>query len=399
MVASLILALVFLPAAPAAAADGITVIENGVRYSFAQQVTFTLQATSDVEITQVYLFFRAMGDDLAQPVDVTLEPAREINVNYMHDLRRSPLPPFATITFWWQIEDAAGNTLTTEPQQFEYTDNRFHWEKLGADDLTIHWIEGHGDLPFGQAALDIAQASLEEINAELHAPVPESIAIYIYDSLHNLKAAMVLAGREWVAGQAHPELGVIVVSIPFEEEIYTSRMMRCIPHEITHLLVYQAATPTGYKHVPEWLDEGLATVNERLPTPEYAMAIEEAYIAGELLPLETLCVPFSPASQTAFLAYAQSGSVVQFIHEQYGAEGIRALLEAYANGASCARGVQETLNISLSDLETAWLASLNIQEPQAHWQARIEQIGVWAGLWLLSLLVAVPMIGGFRHRR
>lgn len=396
MIASLVLALVFLPTASAAAADGITVVESRAGYSFAQQVTFTLWATSDAEITQVYLFFRAMGDDLAQSVDVTIKPAREINVNHMHDLRRSPLPPFATITFWWQIEDAAGNTLTTEPQQFEYTDNRFRWEKLSADGLTVHWIEGHGDPPFGQAALDIAQASLEEINAELRAPVPESIAIYIYDSLHNLKAAMVLAGREWVGGQAHPELGVVVVAIPFEEEVYTSRMMRYIPHEITHLLVYQTVTPTGYKYVPEWLDEGLATVNEQLPTPEYTMVLEEARVAGELLPLEALCVPFSPASHTAFLAYAQSGSIVQFIREQYSAEGIRTLLAAYANGVNCARGVQEALNVSLSGLETAWLASL---EPQAPWRAWIEQIGVWIGLWLLSLLMAVPMIGGLRHRR
>jgi len=42
------------------------VVESRAGYSFAQQVTFTLWATSDAEITQVYLFFRAMGDDLAQ---------------------------------------------------------------------------------------------------------------------------------------------------------------------------------------------------------------------------------------------------------------------------------------------------------------------------------------------
>ena len=395
-IASLVLALVFLPAASTAVADGITVVENKANYSYAQQVTFTLRATSDAKITQICLFFRATGDERAESVNVPTESARKISINHTHDLRRSPLPPFATITFWWQIEDAAGNTLATEPQQFEYTDNRFRWEQLSADSLTIHWIEGHGDLPFGQAALDIAQSSLEESNVELRAPVPESINVYIYDSQHNLKAAMALAGREWVGGQAHPELGVIVVAIPFEEEVYISRMMRYIPHEITHLLVYQTVTPTGYKYVPEWLDEGLATVNEQLPTPEYTMVLEEARVAGELLPLEALCVPFSPASHTAFLAYAQSGSIVQFIREQYSAEGIRTLLAAYANGASCAGGVQEAFNVSLSGLETAWRASL---EPQAPWRAWVEQIGVWIGLWLLSLLMAVPMIGGLRRRR
>jgi len=389
-----VLALVFLPVLPIVAADGITVVESRANHSFAQQVTFTLQATSDAEITQVYLFFCAAGDERTESVNLTIEPAREISVNYVHELRLSPLPPFAMVTFWWQIKNTSGDSLTTDLQQFEYTDNRFRWEQLSADSLTIHWIEEYGDPAFGQAALDIAQASLEDINAELRASIPESIDIYIYNAQHNLDAAMVLTGREWVGGQAHPELGIVVVTIPFEEH-YTSRMNRYIPHEITHLLVYQTVTPTGYKYVPEWLDEGLATANERLPTPEYAIVLEEALVEGQLVPLQDLCVPFPPDSHTAFLSYAQSGSVVQFIRERYGAGGIRALLEVYANGASCAVGVQEALNVNLSGLEMAWRASL---EPQAPWRAWVEQIGVWMGLWLLSLLVAVPMIGGLRHR-
>jgi hypothetical protein len=400
-VVSLILALGILwvlpfcgaPSGPLAAASGITVVKSEASHSFAQQIVFTLEAASDAEITQVYLFFHAAGDERTETADLTIgEPGRAIT--YVHDLGNFPLPPFATVSFWWQIEDAAGNTLTTDPQQFEYTDNRFQWEQLGAEGITVHWIEGRGDPAFGQAALDIAQASVEEINAELRAPMPESIDIYIYDTQQNLEAAMALTGRDWAGGQARPELGVIVAAIPHEQG-HTSRMNRYIPHEITHLLVYQLVTPAGYRYVPEWLDEGLATANERLPEPDYALALEEAREEGRLIPLEDLCVPFSPERSTALLAYAQSGSLVQFIREQYGAEGIRALLAAYANGAGCAGGVQEALSVSLSGLETAWRTSL---EPKSPWQVWLEQIGVWAGLWLLMLLVALPMIGGLRRR-
>jgi len=387
----LLLGLLLLP--PVVSAEGITVIENRAEHNFAQQIIFTLQVASDAEITQVYLFFRATGDDQAKSVRIEdLQPGREVSVSYKHDVRLFPLPPFSMVTFWWQIEDSAGNRLTTEPRQREYTDNRFRWEQLSDDKIAVNWVEGHGDPVFGQAALDVARASLEEINAELNAPLPESIVIYIYDAQHNLDAAMLLTGREWVVGQAHPELGVVVVAVPYEEG-YTSRMARYIPHEITHLLVYQSVTPAGYRYVPEWLDEGLAVANERLPTPEYSVTLEEARTAGQLLALEYLCVPFPPDSHTTFLAYAQSGSVVRFIRERYGAEKIRALLSAYANGASCASGVQDALNVSLSGLETAWRASL---EPQAPWRAWADQVGVWVGLWLLSLLLAVPMIGKLR---
>jgi hypothetical protein len=401
LLASIILAAGLLLAPPtAAAAEGIDVVKNEADYDFAQQITFTLVASSDSEIAQVYLFFRAAGDVQAEPVRIDeFEPGHEINVEYVHDLRPSPLPPFASITFWWQLEDNAGNVITLENEHFQYEDNRFLWKLLGTDDgsLTVHWIEGHGDPIFGQTALDVATASREEINTELRAPLPPSIDIYIYDTQENLKGAMLLTGREWMSGQAHPDLGVVLVAMS-DQEGYKSRMMRDIPHEITHLLVYQAVTQAGYRYVPEWLDEGLATANEQLPLPEHALVLEEARTQGQLIPLEDLCVPFSPDPHTAFLSYAQSGSVLKFIRKQYGAPGVRALLQAYADGDSCTGGVQRALNISFGDLEAAWRDSLGPEAPPQRTN-NLGRIGIWVSLWLLSLLVVVPMIGRSRRQR
>jgi len=378
-----------------AAASSIDVTRNSVEYSFAQQVTFTLEATSDAKISQVYLFFRATQDEKTEKTRIPVEePSRELALTHVHDMRGHPLPPFADIIFWWQIEDTAGNQLKTAPEQFKYVDNRFRWQRLKGDRVTIHWIAGQGDPVFAQTALDIAQASVKENQAELQAPVPDPLDIFIYDSERNLEAAMVLTGRDWVGGQAHPELGVVVMATPAEQG-YSSRMKRYLPHEITHLMIYEMVEPEGYRNVPDWLNEGLATENEQLPTPEYALALEEAREGGNLLPLEELCVPFSPDPRTAILSYAQSASVVAFIRETYGAEGIRNLLSAYANGASCRSGVEEALGITFNKLESNWRVSLT---PQAGWRTLADQIGVWVGLWLVSLLVALPMIGGLRRR-
>jgi hypothetical protein len=308
-------------------------------------------------------------------------------------VRRYPLPPFADIAYWWQVEDASGNQWKTDPEWFRYKDNRFGWEHLSAAGVTIHWIEG--DPAFSQTALDIAQASLREINAELRAPMLDSSDVFIYNSERNLQAAMVLTGRDWVGGQARPELGAVLIAVP-PERGYTSRMQRYLPHEITHLLIYQLVTPEGYRYVPEWLDEGLATANERLPTPEYALILEEARKADQLLPVEELCIPFSPDPRTAVLSYAQSSSVVEFIRQRYGADGIRRLLSAYANGASCTSGVEEALEVSFGKLENDWRLSL---EPEARRRMVAGDVGVWIGLWLLSLIIAVPMIGGIRRRQ
>ncbi len=379
-----------------ASAQSITVVENSVEHSFAERVTFSLSATSVAEISEVYLFISTRGDDQTERARVTIaSPAREISVRYTHDVSLSPLPPFASITFWWHIEDAAGNRLKTAPKQFQYTDNRFEWRKASAGGISIYWIAEKGDAAYAQAALDIAQASVEEINAELRAPLPNPLDIYMYDSRYNLQAAMMLAGREWIGGQARPELGVVTIAIP-PEQGYASRMKRYIPHEITHLLIYEAVTPDSYRGVPRWLDEGLATANEHLPTPDLALALSEAYEANELVPLKDLCVLFSPNPHTAVLSYAQSASVVSFIRNQYGAEGIRRLLSAYADGASCTNGVQEALGVDFDELESAWRLSLR---PEGDKRAWIDQADVWVGLWLLSVLVAVPMIGQIPGQR
>ncbi len=384
-----------LTAMPASAGD-IVVVENDVEYSFAQQVTFTLAVTSDVEISQIHLFFRATGDDDTEKVAVALEkPEREVSVRQTRDLGVYPLPPFADIIFWWQIEDAAGNRLQTELEEFKYADNRFQWMEMRAGGISVHWIDGRGDPAYAQTALDIAHASGKDINAELRAPFPDPLDIYIYDTEHNLEAAMLLTGRDWVGAQARPEVGAVVVAVPPEQD-YSSRMGRYLPHEITHLLVYQLMTAEGYRYVPTWLDEGLATANERRPTPEYALALKEAHESNQLLSLKDLCAPFSPDASIAFLSYAQSASVVRFIRQQYGADGIRRLLAAYADGASCTSGVEQALDISFDQLEGAWRASLG---SETRWRAWVDQVGVWIGLWLLSALVAVPMIGRVRRER
>ncbi len=388
-----------------AATDDVTVHENKVTHSFAQHVTFSLHVSARNEIERVYLFFRSASDEQTKQLAIDVNPAREIKAKYEHDPRYDPLPPFARVAFWWRLEDSQGNEWVTDKQHFTYTDTRFEWKHMdevfqdhaGATyRITAYWIAGHGDPLFGQTALDIAQISLKQANADLHVELPEEINIYIYDNPHNLDAAMELSGRDWIGGQAHPELGAIITSIPFESVVgYEGQMKRYIPHEITHLLIYHLVGAENYRYVPEWLDEGLATDNELLPTTEYHTAIKSAYEMGYLIPLEDLCHPFPPDFQSALLSYAQSGSLVKFIRETYGAEGIRQLLHTYAEGASCKLGVEQALGVSFSGLETAWRASLSPHPLRA----LFDQIGVWIGLWLLSILLAAPMIGKLRMRR
>ncbi|NLE43440.1 MAG: hypothetical protein GX620_01860 [Chloroflexi bacterium] len=373
--------------ANALAPSQIVSTESHVTYSFADEMTFSIHALSGTPIDRCYLFFRAATEERTRSVEISVLPAPEIFVTHTVRLQEAPLPPFASISYWWEFRDTDGNRVTTASRDVQYNDNRFEWQMVADGPLTIYWLEG--DARFGQAALDIARTSLMEIALELGAPQPKPVSIYIYDSQAQLARAMGIARRDWAAGQAHPELGTIVIAVP-NRDGYTNQMANFIPHEISHLLVYAVMTPAGYQYAPEWLDEGIAVVNEGLPTPEYAVALQQAAEDGQLMSLADLCRPFPSDAYGARLAYAQSGSIVRFIREEYGVHQIRGLLQAYAGGASCAVGIEEELGLSMDGLETRWRNSL---APRGVWRTYAEQYGPYIGILVLGLLLAIPMVG------
>lgn len=111
-----------------------------------------------------------------------------------------------------------------------------------------------------------------------------------------------------------------------------------------------------------------------------------------MLPLDGLCTSFPTDPQQAALAYAQSGSLVAFIRERYGGEGLQRLIAAYRDTTDCEAGVLSALGISLSSLQAEWKMSL----PQHRDLFKLVQAnGAWLGLWLggcLIVLLALPFL-------
>ena len=139
--------------------------------------------------------------------------------------------------------------------------------------------------------------------------------------------------------------------------------------------------------MPYWLNEGLATLSQELPDPEAAIVLEMALSQDSLVSLRDLCGPFPLDASQARLSYAQSASVVGFIRDHYGRQGLTRLIAAYADGASCQGGVERALGgISLEGLETQWRASL---QPRNKWLVFLEKTGPWLGLWGGSCLMTL----------
>jgi hypothetical protein len=376
------------PLGPARAA-GISFSALDASYTFADQMIFTAATAGDAAITQATLFFHAGSQPpYSRPSD-PFTPSTAVSLTVTIDLKETRLIPFSTVSYWWEVIDQAGQTARSETQTFLYVDNRFAWQDFTSGPARVHWYEG--DSGFGGAAANIAVEAIPGIQQQISVEPPSPLDVYLYASLDDLRSAVELAGREWLGGQARPELGVVLVAIPPGDSARL-QMRRDIPHELTHLMSFVATTP-NYDALPRWLDEGLATLNEGDPNSTQMLAVQNALTRNQLIPLASLCGAFPSDASAALLAYGQSRSLVQHIINEYGSAGIQALLAAYRDGATCDGGVERALSISLIELELKWRTALqaNTSSPDALTPADSATAGILPWV-LLSAVIALPLI-------
>jgi len=334
------------PAKPVSA-NPVKVLDAWVLYHFGQDITFQATIQSDVPIEKIFLSFQAEGEDIVlQPVNLDSDG----NISFRYDIQERTIRPFSRVYYWFRFEFGDEEEYTSPSRWFDYEDNRFAWQTHENPGFSIHWYEGNNT--FGQLVQNIAQDSLTSDQRLLPLPPPSPLKIYVYASPADLQSALLLGGQSWVAGYASPDLGVVVVSAPPGPE-QKLELERQIPHELTHVLLYQA-TGENYSRLPAWLIEGLASISELYINSDYERAIQVAKEKDNLLPMSSLCGSFPQSASGNFLAYAQAASFTRFLHKHYGTSGLQSLVQGYTNGLGCDEGVQAIFGLPLNTLETRW---------------------------------------------
>ncbi len=361
----------------AAAQSGALSWSAQAAYAFGQTMYFQLTAENPDPIKRATLFIQAPEFPNAFSATQEMSPSTQVSVEYNLDLAQVRLAPFTTVTYWWVLETAE-STISLDKQTVLYEDDQFEWRQAAENGVTVHWAQD--DPGLGQLGLDIVADSMPELTDLIPVDDDLDLDIYIYPSSSDLRSALRLTGRDWVGAHAHPELGVILVTA-VNAHTAAADLRQSIPHELTHLLLYRAAAP-NYDDVPFWFNEGLATMMESSPNPNYGTLLETAVANQETIPFADLCYQFPAVEERALLAYAQSASFMRYIQTSYGSHAITDLVTAFADGADCQTGVERALQSSLDDLNQAWLRRQQPRSPIVRFLAD-------NGLWLLLLL------GGF----
>jgi len=353
--------------------SGIAVLDSSAEVHFPIALVFTIEAESEADIVDARLHYQV---DKMNYTPVTSEgwpdfaPATRVETGWVWDMRKSSLPPGAAVTYWWTIEDTAGNKLETPPAEVCFDDLRYNWQSLSKGDLTLFWYEG--DDSFALELIDVCEQGLARLTRDIGAYPEKPIKLYIYASASDLQGAMIFP-QEWTGGVAFTEFGTIAIAISPNQLDWGKR---ALVHELTHLVVHQA-TFSPYGMLPTWLDEGLAMYNEGELTPYFRAWLGEAISEDRLISVRSLCSPFSAEPEKAYLSYAQSYSLVEYLLRNYGENKMLNLLTLFKEGDTYDGALTQVYGFDIDGLDSRWRETLIAPTVQAE------------RVWLHPALIAV----------
>jgi Peptidase MA superfamily len=164
------------------------------------------------------------------------------------------------------------------------------------------------------------------------------------------------AGSDLVTAYAVPGENLIVID--YSKAGKTSfDLQATLEHELCHLLLHRMVGP----EIPRWLDEGIAQWSSggaaEIMNPEEKDILKQAVLSRNLIPLKELDV-FPAQPRALILAYQESRSFIEFLESEYGADRLRAILHALANGKPPDSAIAETLSLDIRTVEEKWEAHM-----------------------------------------
>ena len=346
---ALTLFLLLIPSLVNAQSD-ISVSDSSVEVHFPNELAFNLEAESSADIVDARLHYHV---DKMTYTQVTSEgwaeftPATKVETNWTWDMRRSSLPPGAELTYWWTVEDEAGNKVETSSTTVHFDDGRYDWQSLTDGELSLFWYEG--DDSFARELMNDCKEGLARLTEDIGTYPARPIKIYVYASAGDLQEAMIFP-QEWTGGVAFTEFGIIAIGISPGRLDWGKR---ALIHELTHLVVHQA-TFGPYGRLPIWLDEGLAMYNEGELDPYLSPYLQKAISEDKLISVRTLCSPFSAEHEKAYLSYAQSYSLVEYLLDNYGQDKMLKLLTLIKQGNTCDEALTKVYGFDVDGLDSRW---------------------------------------------
>jgi len=341
------------------AQGGISLVDSTAEIYFPSALVFGIKATSQSDITRIRLHYQVDRMNYAQVTSeawADFTPSPEVETEWIWDMRKANLPAGATVRYWWTIEDGTGDRLITPPETIRFDDLRYSWQKLNMGQLSLFWYKGTQSL--ANELMAACQQALERLSRDTGIYPEKHISLFIYASSKDLQGAMIFP-QEWTGGVAFTEYGIISIGVPPNELDWGKR---AVAHELGHMVIHQMTfSPYGAIVLPNWLDEGLAMHAEGKPDPYLESWLKKAISENKLISVRSLSSPFSAIPEEAYISYAESQSLVEFLIQNYGKDKMLHLLSLLKEGNSCDEAMTEVYGFDQDGLDTLWRKYITIQ--------------------------------------
>ena len=279
-----------------------------------------------------------MGQEFSRGEDVQTRWTWEMK-------KTGAIPPGATVWWQWQITDDADRQHLTPRQELLFADGRFDWQMASIGNYSINWYDGGA--AFGK---EVAMKVDDELSRlQLRSQSEKPIKVFVYSNSTDVQGATLFA-RAWVGGRAYGSHNIVLIAI---SPVDLDREISGLTHELAHLAVREV-TFNCIGGIPTWLNEGLATYAEG-PLPSYQKdALDKAIRSDELISVRSLSSSFPAGHSGAYLSYAQSYSLVEFLVDTHGWKKMRMLLEVFREGSTPDNALKEVYDFDRDGLDRRW---------------------------------------------
>ncbi|MFC1921208.1 peptidase MA family metallohydrolase [Chloroflexota bacterium] len=331
---------------------------SSVETDFPLKLNFKISAESTNKITDIRLHYSTNMESFAPVTSeafIQFIPNTSVDTQWSWDMRKTGgLPPGTIIEYWWTVTDAGGGRTETVPTSISFDDNRYDWQSLSEGNITIFWYEGNQS--FAAELMSTAQQALNRLEQNTGALLKKPADIYIYGDSRDLQSAMVFP-QEWTGGVAFTLYNIIAIGI---EPYNIAWGKSAIIHELTHLVIEQMVS-NPYIDLPTWLNEGLAMYTEETLSSSLTSTLEKAIDGNRLISVRSLSSPFSTDTETAYLSYAQSYSLIEFLITVYGQDKMLELLTIFSEGSGYDEALEKVYSFNMDGLDTLWRDYVTMQ--------------------------------------
>jgi hypothetical protein len=129
----------------------------------------------------------------------------------------------------------------------------------------------------------------------------------------------------------------------------TPELTRVLRHELTHSFIQQMT----HGRVPQWLNEGIAELEEPASTSATGSRLEALYASGRQIPLNQLERSFTAYStEEAAVVYAEALAAAECIRVNYGMSDLARILQRLGEGQAIESAMRNTIHVGYGGLES-----------------------------------------------